>query len=198
MRIIGITGGIGAGKSEVIEYLQEHYEAEVAKSDDIGHAALKKGSICYLDIIDLLGFDIIEEDGELSRAKISKIVHADKEKLDKLDAILHPYIGECIAKMIIDVRKETKYFFIEAALLLEANYDEMCDEVWYIYASPEIRCKRLSKSRDISVSKARQIMANQLSDEEFKEKCDFVIDNSGDFTDTIKQINSRIQKYEIV
>ena len=199
MHIIGITGGVGAGKSEIIKYLSEHYGVDIAKADEIGHLGLQQDSVCYSHIIDLLGSDIIDEGGLLNREKISAIVHADKEKLTHLDAILHPFVKQCIIKMIIDARELGKqYFFIEAALLLEDNYDQICDEVWYIYAKNDIRCGRLSKSRGYSKEKINQIMANQLTEDEFRNKCDFVIDNSDEFVKTIKQIDSRMQKYEIM
>ena len=197
MRIIGITGGVGAGKSGVIEYLQKHYDAVIAKADDLGHAGIRRGEECYASVVDLLGSDIIDEDGELNRAKIATIVHRDKEQLTKLDEIIHPYVERRIIEMIIDARADGKsYFFIEAALLFEANYDQLCDEAWYIYADCDIRCARLSQSRNYDEEKSRQIMANQLLDSEFRDKCDFVIDNSGDFTATTKQIDARMQKYE--
>lgn len=197
MHIIGITGGVGAGKSEIVKYLQENYKAYVAKTDDIGHRGIKKGEDCYLRVIDLLGFDIIDEDGELNRTKIAAIVHEDKDKLTKLDAIIHPFVRNYIIKMIEDTNgQDNEYFFIEAALLLEDNYDQICDEVWYVYADCDTRCTRLGKSRNYSEEKSRQIMANQLSEDEFKKRCDFAIDNSGDFTNTAKQIDARMQKYE--
>ena len=197
MHIIGITGGVGAGKSEIIKYLQKHYDAEVAKADNLGHFGIRRGEECYASVVDLLGSDIIDENGELNRAKIAAIVHQDKEQLTKLDEIIHPYVERCIIKMIIDARSDDKnYFFIEAALLFEANYDRLCDEVWYIYADCDIRCARLSQSRNYDEVKSRQIMANQLSDDEFRDKCDFVIDNGGDFTVATKQIDARMQKYE--
>ena len=195
MKIIGITGGIGAGKSAIIEYLSEHYNAIIAKADDIGHFGIKKGEACYEDVVDLLGSDIIDEDGELNRAKMGRIVHADTKKLALLDAIIHPYVKHYIIDMIDKASKAgEQYFFIEAALLLEANYNYLCDETWYIYADSEVRCTRLRESRNYSEDKSRQIMGNQLSSAEFKNRCDFTIDNSGDFSSTIKQIELRMQK----
>ena len=197
MRIIGITGGVGAGKSEIIKYLQKQYGVEVAIADKIGHLVMGKGEVCYDDIVDLLGSAIIDKDGELNRSKIATIVHADKEKLAQLEAIIHPFVKQCIIKMIIDASKrDEKYFFMEVPLFFEDNYDKISDEVWYVYANCEARCQRLAKSRGYSEEKASQIMSNQLSDIQFREKCDFVIDNSGDFSDTINPINARMQTYE--
>ena len=199
MHIIGITGGIGAGKSEIIKYLQEHYNACVAKTDDIGHLGIKKDEDCYWRVIRLLGSAIIDEDGELNRTKIATIVHADKDKLTKLDAIIHPFVKRYIIAMIEEARAQgEKYFFIEAALLLEDNYDQICDETWYIYADCNVRCLRLAESRNYCEEKSRQIMVNQLSADEFKKRCDFMIDNSGDFANTAQQIDSRMRKYENV
>ena len=196
MKIIGITGGVGAGKSEIIEYLAKNYDAQIAKTDDIGHLGLKQTSVCYASIIDLLGSDIIKADGELNRAKISAIVHADKEKLADLDAILHPFVKQYIIKMISKAKEVGKeYFFIEAALLLEDNYDQICDEIWYVYADCDIRRTRLMESRNYSETKVQQIMANQLTEAEFRSRCDLVIDNSSDWAKTTQQIDLRLQKY---
>ena len=90
----------------------------------------------------------------------------------------------------------TEYVFVEAALLIEEKYDEICDELWYIYADEEVRKERLIEGRGYSEKKVREIMANQLSEDEFSSHCDFEIDNSGDFEETKKQLDHRMKKYE--
>ena len=83
-------------------------------------------------------------------------------------------------------------------MLIEDKYDEICDELWYIYADENVRMHRLMKNRGYSVEKIRGILANQLSEEEFESHCDFEIDNSGDFQDTVRQIEQRMRMYEIM
>jgi len=87
---------------------------------------------------------------------------------------------------------------IEAALLIEDDYGQICDEMWYVYASKETRLKRLKESRAYSDEKVRQIMSNQLSEEEFEDNCAFTLNNDDKFDEVIKQIELRMQKYENV
>ena len=86
--------------------------------------------------------------------------------------------------------------FVEAALLIEDHYDEICDELWYIYADERVRRARLKSDRNYTDERIDGIMENQLSEEEFSEACDFEIDNSGEFEETKKQIDQRMSKYE--
>ena len=102
-----------------------------------------------------------------------------------------------IRRAIENEKKQgTSYVFIEAALLIEDHYDEICDELWYIYADERVRRDRLRRDRNYSDEKIDGIMENQLSEEEFSEHCDFEVDNSGEFEDTKKQIDQRMSKYE--
>jgi len=195
MRIIGITGGIGGGKSEVMDYIASHYDAAVIKADLVGHLLMEPGQVCYHAVIQLLGRGIIASNQELDRSKIAAIVYRDKLLLEHLNEMIHPAVKAYILQKIEQYKAEGKaYFFIEAALLLEDSYDQVCNEVWYIYAHPDVRSRRLQKSRGYSQKKIDQIMANQLADEVFMQRCDVKIDNSNGWEDTKRQIDSRMQR----
>lgn len=197
MRVIGVTGGVGSGKSAVLNYIEAHFDARIIKADDVGHLLMMPGQVCYEPVIQLFGEWIVKEDGSLDRETISKIVFEKKEILEKLNAIIHPAVKKYILREIERSKKEkTEFFFIEAALLIEEKYDEICDELWYIYADEEVRKERLIEGRGYSEKKVREIMANQLSEDEFSSHCDFEIDNSGDFEETKKQLDHRMKKYE--
>ena len=118
----------------------------------------------------------------------------DEELLLKVNDIIHPAVTEYILNQK-EIEKEKgliDYFFIEAALLIECGYRNYVDELWYIYADERTRVERLISSRGYSESKIASIMASQLSEEEFRENCDYVIDNSGSLEETYKQVNERI------
>ena len=199
MYIIGITGGVGAGKSEILKYLKTHYDAFAIKADDVGHILMQEDKTTCEAIIKLLGQDVLDDNKVLDRQKIAQKVYADKALLDKLSAIIHPAVKAYI-KLKIDEQSamNRKCFLIEAALLLEDNYDQICNEIWYIDASKEVRLKRLKESRAYSDEKVGQIMSNQLSAAEFKARCDLTLNNNDGFGETIKQIELRMQKYENV
>ena len=197
MKVFGITGGVGAGKSEVLTYLGLNYDATVIQADEAGYLVMLPGGECYGEIVKLFGRQITTETGELDRKRIAEIVFQDEEKLKALNAIVHPAVKRYIKKAIAAAEKAgTEYVFVEAALLIEEKYDEICDELWYIYADEEVRKERLIEGRGYSEKKVREIMANQLSEDEFSSHCDFEIDNSGDFEETKKQLAHRMKRYE--
>ena len=198
MRVIGVTGGVGSGKSAVLNYIEAHFDARIIKADDVGHLLMMPGQVCYEPVIQLFGEWIVKEDGSLDRETISKIVFEKKEILEKLNAIIHPAVKRYILREIERSKKEeTEFFFIEAALLIEEKYDEICDELWYIYADEETRMERLKQNRGYSEEKCRSIFRNQLSEDEFSNHCDFEIDNSDDFEKTKEQIQQKMQRMQI-
>ena len=197
MLFVGITGGVGAGKSEILNFIADNWNATVVEADEVGYLVMKPGKSCFAPIVELFGPGILQEEGTLDRTKIAEMVFEDKELLDKLNAIVHPAVKKYIRKAIErEKENETDFFIVEAALLIEDKYDEICDELWYIYADEETRTERLMKNRGYSEEKVKSIFANQLSEDEFSDHCDFEIDNSGDFEDTKEQIMQRMQMYE--
>lgn len=197
MRIIGITGGVGAGKTEVMTYIGQHYDAAVIKADEVGYLLMEPGKECYAPIVRLFGRQITDEEGNLNRKRIAELIFGDTEKLESMNRIVHPAVKEYIRRAIEQEKKAgTTYVFIEAALLIEDHYDEICDELWYVYAEERVRRARLRNDRNYSDERIDGIMENQLSEEAFSEHCVFEIDNSGDFEDTKKQIDQRMNRYE--
>lgn len=199
MKIIGITGGVGAGKSEVLNFIAGRYDATVVEADQVGYLVMQPGKEAYEPVAELFGPSVVKEDQTLNREKIAQIVFEDRQLLEKLNAIIHPAVKRYIRRAIqMEQEAGTEIFVVEAALLIEDKYDEICDELWYIYADENVRMHRLMKNRGYSVEKIRGILANQLSEEEFESHCDFEIDNSGDFQDTVRQIEQRMRMYEIM
>lgn len=199
MKIIGITGGVGAGKSEVLNFIAGRYDATVVEADQVGYLVMQPGKEAFEPVAELFGPFVVKEDQTLDREKIAQIVFEDRQLLEKLNAIVHPAVKRYIRRAIqMEQEAGTEIFVVEAALLIEDKYDEICDELWYIYADENVRMHRLMKNRGYSVEKIRGILANQLSEEEFESHCDFEIDNSGDFQDTVRQIEQRMRMYEIM
>ncbi len=199
MRKIGITGGVGAGKSEIMAYLAGQYGAVILRADDIGHQMMEKGSACYHKIIEMFGPEAVDEDGQINRAYLAARVFGQDDLLQALNGIIHPavrrYVEEAFAR---EEKKGTPFVFLEAALLVEEKYGEICDELWYVYADEAVRAQRLIASRSYSQEKIRNMMDSQLSEEEYRRACAFTIDNSKDFCNTTRQIDQRMKTYEIV
>lgn len=194
MKIIGITGGVGAGKTEVLEYLNNKYGASICQTDKVARKLQKKGGACYGAIVEHFGKEILNEKDELDRKKLSDIVFADPDELNALNQIVHPAVKEEVDRRARqEERKNTNLFIIESAILIETRYEQMCDELWFIYVEDSARRNRLYYSRGYDSKKIEEIMAAQLPKEKFLEHCDRVIDNSGVFEETMLQLDEIIR-----
>lgn len=194
MKIIGITGGVGAGKSALLSYIEEHYSCRVILADQAAHQVEQPGEVCYDELVALLGSDICDEQGYIVKSKMADRIFENSTLLKKVNALIHPAVKKYILGEIAAEKKkaEIDYFFIEAALLIEERYDLICDELWYIRADEEVRRKRLRDSRGYTDEKIDAIMEKQLSGEEFERHCAVVIDNSSTLEAAIKQIDAAL------
>lgn len=189
MKTIGITGGIGCGKSMVLNMIFENYNVSIAEADKVGHEVMQKGMEAYEKIVQYFGTDILDEDKNIDRAVLGKIVFKDKEKLEKLNSFVHPAVkNEIIRRQQLAKAENKDFFVIEAALLIEAGYRDICDKFVYIYASEDIRRDRLKKSRSLTDEKIDEIMSNQLTEQEFEDACDVKINNTGNKEETLEEI----------
>ena len=142
MKFIGITGGVGAGKSAVLDYLATKPGVRVMLADEIAHELMEPGTDCYEQIRQAFPeHDIYKEDGHFDRIKLAKVIFSDENKRAGMNGIVHPAVK---AYVIAEAKRERQegtlaLLVLEAALLIEEHYDEICDELWYIYTREEIR-----------------------------------------------------------
>ena len=197
MRFIGITGGVGAGKSELLAYMKKHYLCEIWLADEVAHLVKRKGTPCFDRLVKLLGQDVVDTDGEIDKKVMAERIFADEGILAQVNAIVHPAVQEFILEKYEAAKASAKVelFFVEAALLIEAGYTDLVDELWYVYADVAVRRRRLAEARGYSEKKITQIMDSQLSEEEFRKACDFVIDNSGELVDSYRQIDKKLEAF---
>ncbi len=194
MKVIGVTGGVGAGKSTVLNYISSKYNSRVIFSDNVANDIKLKGQPCYEPLVSLLTEEVLNDSGEIDKAKMAARIFADEGLLVKVNAIIHPGVNKYIHDQIAFERDrgELDYLFIEAALLIENGYKEVVDEMWYIFANEDVRRQRLRDSRGYSDEKITDILKGQLSDAEFRKHCDVVIDNSGDEEDMHRQVDVKL------
>lgn len=201
MKVLGITGGVGAGKSTVLAYLAERYSARVIQCDEAARRLQEPGGPCYGPMAELFGPGILLEDGQFDRKKIAELVFSDSRLLKELNGIVHPAVKRYVTQEIEQEKSggSAPLLVIEAALLLEERYDLLCDEIWYIYAKEPARRRRLKASRGYSDEKISGIMAAQQRDEYFREHCQFVVDNSSDNVEnTYEQIDKGLREHGIL
>ena len=191
MKVIGITGGIGAGKTQVLSYIGKNYNCRIIRADETAHLLYEKGQACYQALAELFGKQILDENDVINKKKMAELIFRDKCLLEKVNAIIHPAVKQYILEQISDEKEKNKvdYFFIEAALLIEEHYDQIVDELWYIHSDAAVRKERLAQSRQYSEQKIADIMKGQLSEGEFRKHCQRVITNNGNLEETYQQIN---------
>ena len=193
MKVIGVTGGVGAGKSTVLDYLEKEQNARLLKLDDEARRMQAKGGILYDAMVSLVGRNRLLANGNLDRRAVAEAMYSDEALKRAIEALVHPAVRKRTEEAIRDAAGEgISLFVIESALLIEENYDEICDELWYIYAIEPVRRERLKASRHYSDALIDSILKRQLSDEVFRRHADVVIDNSGTPEDTRRQIEMRL------
>ena len=197
MITIGITGGVGAGKSTVLDFFAEKYQAYVIKADEIGHLVMEPGQECYEPVIALFGKQIIKDDKTIDRRQVSDVVFSHPDMLERLNEIIHPAVKRYIRRQLELKRQQgQKICVVEAALLLEDHYQEFCDTIWYIHTDQEIRIRRLMENRGYTREKSISIIASQAPEEFFRANADYVVVNNTDLKETWQQIEEGIRKYE--
>ena len=199
MKFIGITGGVGAGKSAILSYLAGKDGVRVMLADEIAHDLMEPGTACYERIRDCFGEeDIWTEDGHFDRPKLAAVIFADEKKRDRLNGIVHPAVKEYVIEQAAKERErgDIQLLVLEAALLIEEHYDEICEELWYIYTAEDIRRARLMESRGYSKEKVQHIFDSQLKESEYRSHCSVVIDNNGDLAETYRQIDKALAETE--
>lgn len=194
MKVIGITGGIGSGKSALLAAIQKEYRCKVLLADDIANFLKEPGQCCYEPIVYLLGQDVLDEKGMIDRQKMAAKIFSNESFLELVNAIVHPAVKQYIKEHIEQERQkgELDFLFVEAALFLEAGYRDMTDCVWYIYARKEVRIERLQSGRGYTLEKIQSIMGKQLSEDVFRQKCDAVIDNSDTLEKSMEQVRKEL------
>ena len=194
MRIIGLTGGTGSGKSHVGSMLKERH-AYIADADVIAHEIIEKEKPAYNELVEHFGKGILDENDNIIRRKLGDIVFSDKNELEFLDECTHKYIVAEIKKLIEEITPQTdKYsiFIIDAPLLAEAGLVDICDSVWVIYADEKVRAERIMKRDGITYEQAEKRIASQKSWEEYKAMGAVIIDNSSDDDNIESQLDALI------
>lgn len=191
MHVIGLTGGVGSGKTAAAHMLAELLDAELLIADELGHVAMEKGTEGYQRIVDSFGTGILNEQGQIVREKLSGLVFADAEALKRLNRIIHPAVKEYLRNYMDRRKQEAGWLILETAIMFETGCDTLCDEVWYVYVSPGLRKERLAAGRGYSEEKTDAIMRKQMSEEEYRKRCRYVIENEED-EQSLKEKLSRL------
>eukprot|EP00949_MAST-11_sp_MAST-11-sp1_P005421 g5421.t1 len=203
-RVVGLTGGIASGKSTVLGFFESAARdiegvarVEIVDADRLGHACYVKGHPCLADVVEAFG-EIILQDGELDRRALGSIVFSDPAQLQRLNGIVWPHIKNAIEEKIATFRagvaqddaKGMKLIVVEAAVMIEAGWCDVFDEVWVVHAPESTRLRRLMDRNALSEDEARRRLAAQMPDSERMAHSHVQVANPG----TVEQLR---QNWEI-
>ncbi len=166
-------------------------------ADNIAHELMEPGSRCYDRLRGLLGTDDVwNDDGSFDRAKLASVLFSDDDMREAVNSVVHPAVKDYVREQyaLEKERAGLDLLIIEAALLIEENYNEICDELWYIYTTEKNRRERLKAGRGYSDAKVDSILASQLPEETFRAHCAEVIDNNGTPEDAFRQVDALMAK----
>jgi len=188
--ILGLTGGVGAGKSRVLKILAADYGFHVIQADQAAKAMMQPGMESYKAVVEYLGSSILNQDGSIDRMTMAELIFSDPVKRAEVDRIIHPLVWEVCFKEAREAREGKSV--IESAIPSK-EFRDNCHEIWYVYTSRENRMARLKEGRGYGEEKSLSIMKNQAPEETFRSFCDVVIDNNGTVEETRGQIQRRLK-----
>ena len=190
MLVIGLTGGIGTGKSEVSRILRE-CGASVIDADLVGHEAYRPHSPAWREVVAAFGDGILGLSGEIDRKRLGGIIFNDPEARAKLNSIMHPRMAEMVKEKIDLLRQQREEAVVlEAAVLVEAGWDSLVDEIWVTYSPEEEVVERLRQRNNLSEEEARSRITSQLPHEERAKHAHVTVRNSGSMDELLEEVKS--------
>ncbi len=190
MRVIGLTGGIASGKSLVSQQLAAS-GATIIDADKLGHRAYLKGTEAFQAVVEAFGEDVVGADGEIDRKALGPKVFADPSARQRLEAIVWPAIRRLMEEELAELRSQgTDIVVLEAAVLIEADWMPVVDEVWLVTASPETARKRVMERNGLTAEQAESRLRAQLTNEKRRPYANVIIENDG----TLDELRSAVDE----
>ena len=189
--MIGLTGNIATGKS-VVRKMLEHLGAFGLDADALSHQAIARGGPAYTGVVQLFGEWLLSDQGEINRAKLARIVFADPDALAKLEALIHPLVGQAVDFLVR--RTKASVAVVEAIKLIESGLANDADALWVVHVPESMQEARLIAKRKLTPAEARQRIAAQSPQADKLNRAHVVIDNSGTFEDTWNQVQAAFNK----
>lgn len=187
MKVAGLTGGIASGKSTVASMFSK-LGVHIIDADEIAKEVVKRGNPAFDLVIEGFGREILTQEGEIDRKKLGKIVFFSKEKREKLNQIVHPFVKERMLLKVQELGKDIDKLMLDIPLLFESGTHQWLRPVILVYVPERIQIQRLSERDGLSYEEALARIRSQMSIEEKRKLADYIIDNTGALRDTEKQV----------
>ena len=190
MKVIGLTGGIGSGKSTVAQFLAE-LGAVILDTDRVGHEVLKPDTEAWREVVAAFGRQILTPGGDVNRKKLGEVVFGNPESLVRLNQIVHPQIGKVVKAQLEEYRRQgVRVVVLEIPLLVETGGTSLVDEVWVTIASESAVLRRLKERSELSRQQSLARIRSQISNEERVKHADVVIKNDG----SLDELKAKVKK----
>lgn len=195
MKIIGVTGSSGSGKSTVTQILEKELKAKTINADEVVKQMQTQGSKYLEKIVELFGKQIIQENGSLNRKKLAQIIFQDKAQKEELDKLTYTYVVEEIKKQVNNTQGD--YVIIDAPLLIESKLNEICDVVIAVISNKEEQMKRICNRDNIEENDAKLRIEAQKDNEFYKKNADYVVENNGgNYNELMGRIRKLMQELQ--
>lgn len=191
--ILGVTGGVGSGKSRVLDLLKEEYGFYLIQADQVAKSLMEPGMECYRAVVKYLGQSILKEDGSIDRPAMADLIFGDPVKRQRIDELTHPLAW---SKTLEEAKACPGSRVVIEAAVPSKEFRDNCNEMWYVYTSEEARAARLMENRGYTREKTRRIMENQAGEAFFRSFADVVIDNNGSLEETKLQVERALERLE--
>ncbi|MFE1747148.1 dephospho-CoA kinase [Coleofasciculus sp. H7-2] len=192
MRVIGLTGGIGTGKTTVSNYLASHYNLPVLDADIYAREAVKVGSPILSEIVERYGADMLLPDGTLDRRKLGNIVFNSPEERRWLEQQIHPDVRDRLIEKMPELNSHPTVVLV-VPLLFEAGMTALCTEIWVVYCSEQHQLQRLIKRDRLTLEQAQARITSQMPIQEKCDRADVILDNSSTLEALLKQVDNQLK-----
>ncbi len=190
MFVIGLTGGIGTGKTEVTHVLRD-LGAVIIESDKVAHLSYRPGTDAYEEIVEQFGKEVIDDSGVIDRAKLGGLVFADPDLRIQLETIVWPAVRGCITERLIQEKERgTKIIVIEVPKLFEAGWEDLADSIWTVEAPSASIAQRVNVRSNLSETQKNARVQAQMTKWERAERADLLIENSAELVDLRERITN--------
>jgi len=195
LRILGVTGGTGTGKSEVCRILEKN-GGKIIDADKLVHQLESKGQPAYNELVEHFGDIILGEDGEINRKILSEIVFTNKKELIKINHIIHKFVSAEIVKLIEKYRiTNEKFVVLDVPIPVEKGFLDTVDRIWAVVANNDTRISRIKARSGLSTTEAEMRIGMQMSNREYEDIADTVIINEEDIDKLTKIVEFELEKF---
>ncbi len=195
MKIIGITGSSGSGKSTVTQILEKELKAKSINADEVVKQMQTQSSKYFEKIVELFGKEIIQENGSLNRKRLAQIIFQDKAQKEKLDKLTYTYVVKEIKKQVNNTQGD--YVIIDAPLLIESKLNEICNAVIAVISNKEEQITRICNRDNVEKNDAKLRIEAQKDNEFYKKNADYVVENNGgNYNELMGRIRKLMQELQ--